>query len=561
MRYGPDGRAVGGVDLECWKEFDGKAVIFALGKVAVAIDAHRTLFRDANDALSIFNERNHPGFQFSVVDARGANTFFAGGGKWAAHRVGYGLFNERGLLSAKAAPLGVGMDGHLFSVPDVNNQRGFVIGDDVYDADGDLKTGVKHHFAERYIPARDFRAYRNGECSWRNDDGAVENSRYGRALMIPGEAVGGCVYIDIAGEAWIVYHNGFVLRARPHRSSVGIPVDSSSSEHYFGHDAIVLPDGLLKAGWCVNAGERASEYQHRTIDFAKSVRVDFARLTPAPSVQTFGPLPRAVDMLAAAMGTRGDAWPKGNFDLQIDSVMRRAKWMKGDKAAYEWWDDDFIYLHEDHSDETPSGYVLVPGTWYPRVWQPGYVLKVMRPGVRLDIQDVNAAGVVSWVERHWWYTVEAEFASHYQVPGYGPLDIIRLKRTPVHGDGTPQFPNGHEYDWCDASGQWGRVAWEDGRNRITWFSPPTPNAPRPRIPKPVLPWPTGDEMAFQRPSLKPVKDLAEGQRFRDAGAELRFEDENNAGVVVRVFNDNGSIRVALTMPGTPEGATGKRRPI
>lgn len=214
-----------------------------------------------------------------------------------------------------------------------------------------------------------------------------------------------------------------------------------------------------------------------------------------PPKPTWGPLLGPIDMLDYAIGARADAWPKGGLDLHVDRHARRAVWMKGGKAAYEAWDDRFYYLYEDHSDETAFGYGLTPGILYPRTFQPGQIVKVMAPAYRLDFQPDR-----TYQARPWWYWVSAEWVAQYPVPGYGPLNLVRVKRTPVNGDGSPQRPNGHEYDWC--SKEWGRVAFEDGRGGVTVFPAPTPDEPRAMPPLPILSFPPPSE---ESEPMKPPK--------------------------------------------------------
>lgn len=255
MRFNANGDAIGGVDREIWIEH----ITVAFGQGARPLDAHRIIYQDEGNRFVTY-DRLTGHFELVQGGERGGNVLRADGGVWAAELVGFGVYHARGLLSASAGLLDVGRDGAIYTVPNRNAGTGIA-------KDGAVvKSGVV---------AWDFRAY-DGAFSWRNDNGVVEHSTYGSALMIPGEPVGGAVWVIVNGVPWIVYHNTRVLRARPFNRSVGVIVHDTTPEQYFNHDAIVLPDGTLKVGWCRGAGERALEYTFTILDLDVASPIDFS---------------------------------------------------------------------------------------------------------------------------------------------------------------------------------------------------------------------------------------------------------------------------------------------
>lgn len=524
MRLNSRGQAVMGIaGGPISVEFPGESApeIIADAEKTAAIPGGSAVWY--TDDIVIFNGQIRPEENWRLVlyymndrklgtvpdDPGGAHRIVASGGRYAAWLGGWGMYgSDARYRQPTMYPLDIGERG-ILAYRDYQSGLGFWL----MNPDPTMRD-----YRVDNVYAYDLRIDALNRVSWKNDNGTLGLLGFPDGInSLPDVRVWTPVILRIGDEDWIFYGDQRMERfcGRPLNSYLGY-VLSGPGELFYSPDVVLTPNGDVIAAWMRKQGELPDELRKIEVDLA-APRVDLRAPAPPPppphepSILPPGrPLTRSYDMLRMAYG---GAWPRGkDMDLHVDVSARRATWVKSGKGAFEAWDDEYVYLWEDHSDEAQYGYVLTPGRWYRREFGPGRDrFDVTAPAWKLTL---NADRTYSLLR--WWYRVVAE-----EVPGlltpYGLLDVLRVTRTQIDQDGDPVSATRHETDLMAVG--LGRIGWANGKDQIVWFPLPTPGLPRPLVPKPVLPFPPPaipDEKYGPKPPPEELPDMFEtGFRIGD----------------------------------------------
>jgi len=414
------------------------------------MDADRLVFQLSPDyVLCIFDQRTQLTTQ--IQPPRGATRIEAGGGEWAAWLNGFGLYTSWGLHLPNAGLRAMGPDGELVYVRDYQSGKGLVIrrgNEDIWERPAQNGDGTD-------FVAFDVRAYGHGRVSWRNANGTVDSNFTLPVLMIPGEPVGGAIFLLIGSEWWIVYHDTKVLKARPIHSSIGILSGGRTPGEYHNHDAMLEADGFtILAGWSAGRGEQPKELRRVERDTRTFPRVDFAAPVTKPSV---------FDMRMWGFFGTLNQFPRNDggsvYDYQpygVDSYVV-VKFTQPQSRTFFVEKDGAIWLEQDFTapeSVLKYGYAFTRGKWFPRQWD-------LTPFDVTDNEQLvfNADGSTQ-PPIHWPYRRSAEYLPSFDFGGdIGVRPCLKVAR-----DSSPWTHNPRDIEWSYLTEAYGDTAWEDGHH-------------------------------------------------------------------------------------------------
>jgi hypothetical protein len=184
----------------------------------------------------------------TLIDALGATQLAAGNGVWAAYLSGIGV-RSNVFTSLPLAGFGdTSPEGITAVVQSFSTGTGFVVlsssGSVLYTSSAALAGGSEIRVKGGIVAYRDA-----GGTHLRSSTGVLQ------PYAPRTETVYQCIPITVAGAQWVVEVTGAVtstLVVRPATSSNGFILNTGDA---FNVDAVEVSAGVLRVGWCINAGE------------------------------------------------------------------------------------------------------------------------------------------------------------------------------------------------------------------------------------------------------------------------------------------------------------------